>query len=102
MVGVGRLRQRDRERHGKSRGARDAQDTTHGLILRCLAVLHSILLSRMVRTLWNWLVQSRERSPAVSKPWALSDSRLVWLSSSRPLCLHCVGIGPIPGIPQAL
>ena len=31
MVGVGRLRQRDRESHGESSGARDEQDATRGL-----------------------------------------------------------------------
>ena len=51
MVGVGRLRQRDHESHGESSGARDEQDATGGPILQCIAVLHTIFLSRLVRGL---------------------------------------------------
>src|SRR5215467_7153008 len=66
MVSVGRLLPRDRERHGESSGVRDEQDTTRGLILRCIAVLHTIFLSRMVRRLWGWLVQSLQRLPSAA------------------------------------
>ena len=34
------------ERDGERRGGRDEQDAARGLILRCLAVLHTILLLR--------------------------------------------------------
>src|SRR5262245_48136317 len=63
MVGVGRLRQRDRTRHGESRGAGAEQDTTYALMLRCLVVLHTRLLARMGRRVWGWLVQSLQRGP---------------------------------------
>jgi hypothetical protein len=54
MVGVGQLRPRDRESHGKSSSAHDEQDIWRCLILQCIAVLHTILLSRLVRGLWGW------------------------------------------------
>src|SRR5262245_47610173 len=47
--GAGWLRQRDYESHGESSGARAERDATHGLILRCIAVLHIILLSERLR-----------------------------------------------------
>src|SRR5215467_11543091 len=62
--GVGRLRQRDRASHGSRRGAGAEQDTTYGLMLRRLAVLHTILLSRMVRRVWGWVAQSLQLIPS--------------------------------------
>jgi hypothetical protein len=52
MAGVGRLRQRDRESQGESSGAPDEQGATRGLIFRYIPVLHTIVLSRLVRELW--------------------------------------------------
>ena len=61
-VGASRLRQPDREGRGESSGACDEQDATRSLSLQCIAVLHIILLSRLVRGLWGWRVQSLQRS----------------------------------------
>ena len=68
LAGAGGLRQRANESHGESSGARDGQDATRGLILRCIAVLHTILLLRLVRGLWGWRVQSLQRSPSAANP----------------------------------
>src|SRR5216110_3070674 len=51
---MGRLRQRDRESHGKCSSTRGEQNASRGLILRCIAIIHTILLSRLVRGLWGW------------------------------------------------
>jgi hypothetical protein len=41
-VSAGQLRQRDRDSHSESGGARDEREVTRDLILRCIAVLHTI------------------------------------------------------------
>ena len=63
LPSVGLRRQRDRESHGEGSGARGEQDATRGLILRCIAFLHTILLLRVVRGLCGCRVQSLQRSP---------------------------------------
>ena len=67
-VGVGQLRQRDRARHGERSGARDEQGVTPGLILQFMGVLHTILLSRLVRGLWGGCVQRLQLSPSAAHP----------------------------------
>ena len=62
------LRYRDRESHGESSGARDEQDATCGLILRWIAVLHTILFSCLERGLWGWRVHSIQRSLSAANP----------------------------------
>ena len=48
-VRVSRLRQRDCKSHSESGGAREKQNTRHGLMLRSVAVLHTILLVHLYK-----------------------------------------------------
>src|SRR5439155_8345225 len=48
IVGVGRLRQRDRERRRESSGPSHGHDATSGPIFWCIAILHMIVLWRFV------------------------------------------------------
>jgi hypothetical protein len=54
MAGAGRLRQRDRKSHGESSGARDEQDTRLGPMLGSIAIIHTILLVRLLQSLSGW------------------------------------------------
>jgi hypothetical protein len=70
IAGVGRLRQRDRERRGKAGSTRDDPDTRYGTILQCIAVLDSILL-------FEDLAAAQRRVGREQVEWRLARSEML-------------------------